>query len=53
MQFGDSLNDFIYAKKMTLAENDQAIIKYQDYWGEKWFLLPNPLYGSWEKMLEK
>ena len=53
MQFGDSLNDFIYAKNLSLSENDQAILEYQDNWGEKWFLLPNPLYGSWEKMLEK
>ena len=53
MQFGDSLNDFIYAKKMSPAENDQAVKNYQEYWGDKWFLLPNPLYGHWEKMLEK
>ena len=53
MQFGDSLNDFIDAKKLTISESDQSLIEYQDYWGEKWFLLPNPLYGGWEKLLDK
>jgi acid phosphatase len=25
--------------------------KYHDRFGSKWFLLPNPVYGSWESVL--
>jgi acid phosphatase len=22
--------------------------RYASYWGTRWFVVPNPMYGSWE-----
>ena len=45
---GDDLNDFLFVKKSNLQQRSQLAEKYQDYWGQQWFMLPNPDYGSWE-----
>lgn len=45
---GDDLNDFVTAKPRTLQERTDLVNKYDSYWGERWILLCNPLYGSWE-----
>lgn len=47
MLFGDDLNDFFYAKEMSEQERDRLTTIYGDYWGKRWFILPNPVYGSW------
>lgn len=45
---GDDLGDFVSGardlpeKRITLAR------LHSDMWGSRWFILPNPLYGSWE-----
>lgn len=51
MLFGDDLNDFLPAKNITESERDQHVADYAEYWGKKWFILPNPTYGSWEQAL--
>ncbi|HZW51392.1 MAG TPA: acid phosphatase, partial [Rudaea sp.] len=28
-----------------------AVEPYADWFGERWFVLPNPTYGSWEPAL--
>lgn len=46
-QFGDNLGDFLGG---IFADNDTRrtrIAPYQSWWGERWFVLPNPMYGSW------
>ena len=48
---GDDMNDFVPAKPLTLAERDALLNRYADYWGDRWILLSNPLYGSWEGAL--
>lgn len=50
MLIGDDLNDFIPAKTSleTRITNAQ---KYAHFWGERWVMLPNPSYGSWERAL--
>ncbi len=48
---GDDLNDFVTAKPRTLQERLDLLEKYADFWGERWILLSNPLYGSWEGAL--
>jgi acid phosphatase len=48
---GDDLNDFVAAAGKPLAERDALLNRYDDQWGRRWFLLPNPVYGSWERSL--
>jgi len=49
---GDGLGDFIGSTTtMTLEEQRHASSEYLEYWGEKWFMLPNPVYGDWEKAI--
>ena len=47
---GDDLGDFIPAK-LTPEERVKAAMGYSDWWGRRWFLLPNPMYGSWDRAL--
>ncbi|HWT16582.1 MAG TPA: HAD family acid phosphatase [Patescibacteria group bacterium] len=45
---GDNLGDFadgIYASTEARA---QIVETYAKWWGERWIILPNPMYGSWE-----
>jgi 5'-nucleotidase (lipoprotein e(P4) family) len=51
MLFGDDLNDFLPANGKTLAERDKLTRQYGDKWGREWFILPNPVYGSWERQM--
>lgn len=49
---GDGLGDFIGSTAtMTLEEQRHASSQYLEYWGERWFMLPNPVYGDWEKAI--
>ncbi|MFY0684196.1 MAG: hypothetical protein JXR20_06570 [Balneola sp.] len=47
MLFGDDFNDFLPAKNMTQGKRDDLLEKHKSNIGEKWFVLPNPIYGSW------
>ena len=51
MQFGDQLGDFVDVVANTEAGRKQAIAGYMDWVGTRWFVLPNPTYGSWEPAL--
>ncbi len=51
MLFGDDLNDFISAKGISQKERAQLVENNQDKWGRLWYVLPNPVYGSWENAL--
>lgn len=46
---GDDLNDFVAASDKTLAERTALIDNFRGWWGETWFIVPNPMYGSWER----
>jgi acid phosphatase len=48
MQFGDQLGDFIEVVANTPEGRDGLYGEYEDWFGERWFMLPNPTYGSWE-----
>ena len=47
---GDDLNDFA-----TLALDAPAraefVSDFSERWGERWFMIPNPSYGSWERSI--
>ncbi|MFC3815400.1 5'-nucleotidase, lipoprotein e(P4) family [Lysobacter sp. GCM10012299] len=48
MQFGDQLGDFVQVVANTREGRDQLLDEYGDWFGERWWMLPNPTYGSWE-----
>lgn len=47
---GDDINDFITPPvyEGSVDARFAAVDAYDRYWGERWFMLPNPTYGSWE-----
>jgi len=47
MQFGDQIGDFVDVTANTLEGRRAAIEPYLDWIGERWWVLPNPTYGSW------
>lgn len=57
MLFGDDLGDFLACVRKrviapcteaaTLASRQAAVEKHAAYWGSGWYVLPNPMYGSW------
>jgi acid phosphatase len=49
---GDDINDFVAGARTKNPAPRQALVrKHSGYWGRRWILLPNPLYGSWEASL--
>ncbi len=51
MQFGDQLGDFAQIVANTPADRAKLADEYGDWFGERWWMLPNPTYGSWEPAL--
>lgn len=51
MQFGDQLGDFVQVISNAPDARDALAAKYDSWFGERWFMLPNPSYGSWETAL--
>jgi acid phosphatase len=48
---GDDLGDFVSGARVTPKNRVQLAQKYASLWGTRWFLLPNPMYGTWEYAL--
>jgi 5'-nucleotidase (lipoprotein e(P4) family) len=51
MLVGDDLADFVDVEGLTPEERFNLARKYEDYWGNRWHMLPNPTYGSWDRAL--
>jgi 5'-nucleotidase (lipoprotein e(P4) family) len=49
LMIGDDLNDFTNARDKSVAERDEIVARSRSWWGTRWFMLPNPMYGSWER----
>jgi 5'-nucleotidase (lipoprotein e(P4) family) len=57
MLIGDDLGDFIQCARSsprapctnsaTIASRREATWNHRSYWGAGWFILPNPMHGSW------
>jgi 5'-nucleotidase (lipoprotein e(P4) family) len=57
MLFGDDYGDFVACSRAkpgapcatvaTQKSRSEALDTYKDYWGNGWYILPNPIYGSW------
>jgi len=48
---GDDFNDFVNASGKSLQERRAQFDRNADRFGTKWFIIPNPVYGSWERSL--
>ena len=51
MQFGDQIGDFVQVEFNTSEGRARLYDEYNDWFGERWWMLPNPTYGSWEPAL--
>ena len=51
MQFGDQIGDFVQVEVNTREGRARLYDEYNDWFGERWWMLPNPTYGSWEPAL--
>jgi acid phosphatase len=51
LQVGDQLGDFVDIAQNTPVGREAAVGPYLGWIGERWFVLPNPTYGSWEPAL--
>ena len=49
MLVGDDLGDFIDDSSGSPEARRETSARYQKWWGERWIMLPNPAYGSWER----
>ncbi len=49
MLVGDDLNDFVSARQLDLAGRNRAVEDHAAWWGRRWILIPNPVYGSFER----
>ena len=56
---GDNLGDFPEGPEpphnlaQQLAARRKQVESTADLWGIRWFMLPNPVYGSWDQILPK
>ena len=51
LQVGDQLGDFFETDAATPAARRSAAAPWAQWFGERWFMLPNPSYGNWEPAL--
>lgn len=51
MQFGDQIGDFVDVSANTTEGRRKVMATYLPWIGTRWFVLPNPTYGSWEPAL--
>jgi acid phosphatase len=48
LNVGDDLADFLPGvRRQDVAGRDRARCAHDAYWGRRWFMIPNPMYGSW------
>lgn len=48
MLMGDNLGDFLDGYNVDARSRAALIEPYAGWWGQRWFMLPNPSYGGWE-----
>ena len=51
MLVGDQLGDFVQPAANTPDGRRAAVAPYLDWIGQRWWVLPNPMYGGWESAL--
>jgi acid phosphatase len=45
------MNDFVSTANLSPAQRTALAQHHASRWAREWILLPNPLYGSWERAL--
>lgn len=46
---GDNLGDFAPDDRVPEDQRNASVsAQYRDYWGTRWIVIPNPMYGTWE-----
>lgn len=45
---GDNMDDFVDGSKNLPEQRLEIAAIHKKYWGTKWIILPNPIYGHWE-----
>jgi acid phosphatase len=48
---GDDLNDFLSGSRLEPRERIALAMRWRSNWGTRWIMLPNPIYGGWERSL--
>jgi acid phosphatase len=52
LNIGDDLADFLPdVRGQSLVQREEARCRHRDWWGLRWFVIPNPMYGSWQRAL--
>lgn len=51
LQVGDQIGDMVTVVANTPEGRRQAVAPYERWLGDRWFVVPNPTYGSWEPAL--
>jgi 5'-nucleotidase (lipoprotein e(P4) family) len=51
LMIGDDLGDFLPDIRTAPAAREAMVDRYASWWGTRWFVVPNPMYGSWEGAL--
>ena len=51
MIIGDDFNDFTSAARGSWEQRLEAVDRAAPLWGSKWIVIPNPMYGSWERAI--
>jgi 5'-nucleotidase (lipoprotein e(P4) family) len=51
MQFGDQLGDFVAGPDNRPATRRALLDAHRGWFGERWWMLPNPSYGAWQPAL--
>ena len=49
---GDFSDDFQSPTVNSIEERREKVREYNDNWGTKWFVLPNPIYGYWTRIID-
>jgi 5'-nucleotidase (lipoprotein e(P4) family) len=49
---GDNLGDFLDGASVSVEARQALMAPYASWWGQRWFMLPNPSYGSWESAIQ-
>ncbi len=54
---GDALGDFAEVfdpvEETTIESRRLEALQAQEKWGSQWFVLPNPTYGAWQRILDE